>query len=134
MAKNTTKLGVAEIFYIQQNPENLTAQALAEKLGRSLNVVKRYLAEAKPKVEAIVEPPKEPEITPQEQQSGQTKGINARRAFGHVRKKGQSLATVMTPAASEIGDEASKQNRRKLNDIPALRNAIHKPYGDIDGE
>lgn len=129
-----TPLTDVEIFYIQNNPDNLSAAELAKKFDKHLNAiykhwVKKFTAppttpDPKPEPVAVVEPPKPPV----------GKGPNAKLAFGHVRKKGQSLATVMTPAASEIGDEASKFNRRKVGDIPALKHAIHKPYGDDHGE
>lgn len=131
MAK--AQLTDVERFYIRENPEKLSIAELAKKFGRAANTIINIIN--KFKKEPIVEQPVEQLAeSPVPQPTGPVTGPNARRAFGHVRKRGQSLATVMTQAASELGDEAGKLNRRSINDIPALRNAIHRPYGNDPAE
>ncbi len=133
---NKDKLTDIEIFYIKENPDKLSVRELAEKLGRNRSTVHKHMVKVV-KTTVVEEPTKEvvqEEVKSPVKQTTQSVGLDAKRAFAHVRKKGHSMATVMTPAASEIGDEAGKHNRRSIHDIPSLKNAIHKPYGDDHGE
>lgn len=122
------KMTDIEIFYIKNNPDNLSDKELAKKVGRSVTAVKRILAEKK--VEPVVqasEPEPEPVVP------NKPRGL-AQKAMGHLRKNGHSLATVMTEAASQIADESRKSGKHKKSFNEQFKDCVYRPYSDDDGE
>ena len=109
------KLTDAERFYIEQNPDNLTIKEMADKLDRSLPLVGKYYRVVEEN--KAQEPPKTAEEVKNESQMFKLMGRKVR--------NNQHVATVMTPAASELADAQRPQrlSSKKLN------SAIHKPKG-----
>lgn len=111
----TGKLTDAEKFYIEQNPDHLTIKEMADKLDRSLPLVGKHYKEAE--ANKVPDPPKTAEEVKNESRMF--------KLMGRKERKGQHVATVMTPAASELADAQRPQrlSSKKLN------SAIHKPKG-----
>lgn len=102
----------AEKFYIEKNPDNMTLEQMAKKLGRSEKAVSKYWEVTEKEVQEQTEEKPLPD-----------KGA-VRKLMGHRRE-----ATVMTPAASEMADEMRKINKgKKLSD--KMKSSIFKPFGD----
>lgn len=109
------KLTDAEKFYIEQNPKGLTIKELADEMDRSLRIVGKYYKEVEQTKESA--PPKSTEAVKNESQMFQL--------MGRKKRNDQHVATVMTPAASELAD--ATRAKRLMN--KKLTSAIHKPKG-----
>ena len=107
------KLTKQEIFYIQQNPENLTIHELAKELDRTPKLIAQH----------YIEPEKETQ--PEPKPVADTESPMFKLMGRHKRGK-QNVATVMTPAASELAD--STRSSRKSNPSK-IESAIFKPRG-----
>jgi septum formation inhibitor MinC len=109
------KLTKEEIFYIEQNPENLSIKELSQSMDRKIDMVARHYKEQEPVLSS--EPP------------SHTQPINIDSSIlqlmGRHKRKDQYVATVMTQAASELADN-TRPDRIKS---PKLMSAIHKPKG-----
>lgn len=111
MALRKGKLTETEIYWIENNPDNLSLEEVASKLNRSVKIVKPHYNQQKFTPEVQSNKPKEvPE------------GITAGKLMG----KHERGATVSTPAASEVSDEYRKTMPKKEN---RLNKHIHKPKG-----
>ena len=113
MAKSG-KLTKQEIFYIQQNPDDLTIHELAKQLDRLPKTVSQHYKDNKKEVK------KETQEKPVA-----NKEASMFKLMGRHKRGDQNVATVMTKAASELADSTRSQriNSDKLN------SAIHKPRG-----
>jgi hypothetical protein len=124
------KLSDVEIFYVENNLDVPDAE-LAKTLKRSLPAIKK-IKEGKrarlAKESAIQAEQTAPQPEPAKP------APPTRKAFGHVNKNGHSLATIMTPAASERGDESRKQGKHKVPFSEQFKHCTFKPYGDDHGE
>ena len=111
MAKsgNLTK---QEKFYIQQNPDSLTIHQLAKQLDRSPETVAKHYNQ-----------PTKPTDTTKEAVEKESKKTQMFELMGRHKRGGQNVATVMTPAASELAD-ATRPERIKNQKI---QKAIHRP-------
>ena len=87
MAK-TGPLGDVEKFYLENKHKEFTVEQLAKKLNRPKATVEKYIEKAKS--QTVKEEEKQPNL------------------FASHRG-----STVMTQAASELGDEIKKQNRQR---------------------
>jgi hypothetical protein len=123
------KLSDVEIFYVENNL-NVPDAELAKTLKRSLPAIKK-IKEAKRAKIAAESAVQAEQTAPQSEPAKPVPTL--RKAFGHVRKNGNSLATVMTPAASERGDESRKQ-KSKIPFSEQHKDYVFKPYGDNPGE
>jgi hypothetical protein len=127
MAKKRGPLNAQDLFYIQQNPDGLTAEELADNLNRSMTQIKKVLKdteEQQTKAAAEPDPEKKPE--------GVAKAYAGKSLMQQMmaRKKRRPdtkvEATAMTQAASQLGDETRKRSK-----LPSkMQKAIHKPYKD----
>jgi CBS domain-containing protein len=112
------KLSRVEKFFIEGNT-NLPVEDVAAELNRSVAIVQKYVDEimvAEPTQvtqEATVDEPAVPGM------------LTVKDTIGTKMRNGKPVATVMTPAASEIADEHRQQTG--LN--KKLQGAIHKPRG-----
>lgn len=102
-----SKISKVEVFYIEQNPDNLTAAELAKELGRSVNTIKKFYKEKV--IEEVVEAKKP--STPIDH------------LMGRRERNGQVVATVMTPGASEASDAARKEYSGRMGE--AIKSAVH---------
>ena len=112
MAKSG-KITKQEIFYIQQNPENLTIHELAKELDRTPKTVATY----------YIEPEQVKEEEPQKPVADKDSPMF--KLMGRHKRGEQNVATVMTKAASQLADET----RPKGDRLGKLKSAIHKPRG-----
>jgi cell division septum initiation protein DivIVA len=87
MAK-TGPLGDVEKFYLENKHQEFTVEQLAKKLNRPKGTVEKYINKARS--ETVKTQEEKPNL--------------------FASRKG---STVMTQAASELGDEIKKQNRQK---------------------
>lgn len=107
-------LNKTEKYYISSN-RNLSVEELATTLNRSVKSVTQYISELdNGVVESQPEPP-----PPQNKES---KMFNL---MGRKKRGEEHVATVMTPAASELADATRPQRTRNEK----LQSAIHKPKG-----
>ena len=97
MAK-TGPLGDVEKFYIENKHQELTVEELAKKLNRPKATVEKHVAKAKEK-----------RIHKQEEENPNL--------FASHRG-----STVMTQAASELGDEIRRQNRERKPSVRCTTN------------
>ena len=104
-----------EIFYIQQNPENLTIHELAKELDRSPKMIAKHYIEKKKEEEKDVPPPPVADT-----ESPMFK------LMGRHKRAGQNVATVMTKAASELADSTRSD---RIKNAGRLASAIFKPKG-----
>ena len=101
-----------EIFFVKQNPDNLTIHELAKELDRTPNMIAKYY------------------IDPEKKQEQQQKAIEENKPepqmfalMGRHKRGDQNVATVMTKAASELADAT----RPIENLSQKLKSAIHRP-------
>lgn len=115
MAK-VVKLTKVEIFYIQSNPDKLSAEELSKSLKKPASLIQKHMVE---KVNEVIqpEPPKKERPKTHYQEVMGTK---------KDRRNGKKIAVVMTPTASEVGDTAARMNRKNVKDPPH----IFKPYNE----
>lgn len=111
MASKRTKITDIEKHYILTNPENLNDKDLANKVGCQLKVVQNLRTPATEKP-VVVEPKKEEtaEKTVANNTTQVYDGPTAGKLMGRNEKYG---VVIMSPAASELADEAAKINREK---------------------
>lgn len=102
-----------EIFYIQQNPDSLSVDELANKLCRTPAQVKKILED--------VGSQKRSKTTKTRKDEAIIDNL-----MGRHKRNGKIVATVMTQAASETAD-ATRKNR--INLTRKTRDAIHNPKG-----
>ena len=110
----------AEVYYVQQNPNGLSAKELAIELGRSVVAINKIIAAHKP---AQVVAPKQDEpaldnITPS------VDSTIAKILDKHKKPRG----VAMTEAASQSAD-ASRKNRVGGTIADTLKNSVHKCKG-----
>src|SRR3990167_507767 len=106
------KLSEYEEFYVKQNPDNLSNVDLAKKLGCIINLIDGLRP-------VIVEAPK-PEGT--QQTAPVFTGLKAGDAIGRKSVGGREGVAIMTPAASELGDNFRQNIKTKSN----MDKYIHK--------
>jgi hypothetical protein len=112
------KLSQAEVFYIAENPQNLSPEKLASDLGYGVNVIKKHL---KPKqIEKTVEQPVKRAMSQDE---------NVHMNMGRRVKDGKVISVVMTGAASQKADE-TRSSRISIKE--SLKNSIHRPLGNYN--
>lgn len=118
MAKNITK---AQIVYIQQNWNKLSLQQLVEDTECSLSTIKKYIKELSlSEVEQVNNVAQvNNEVV---ERNSNNRAINAFGYGGKQSGNGGHQATIMTPGASEIGDDSRKSN----GDKKPLPPHIHK--------
>jgi hypothetical protein len=110
------KLTKAELFYIEQNPNNLSIHELANELDRTPRLIaKHYIV--KEKVESVETTQTQPETIAKPEAA-------MFKLMGRHERSGKHVATVMTKAASELSD-ATRNSR--LSGKNKLASAIHKP-------
>lgn len=129
----------AELYWILNNPEGLTDLELAKSLKRMkfeiIGVKKRYWSKRKhyqykdytpseKKVKIKKEIVDVLEQNPSVKVEEIIKGLDVGAQMGKHKRKGEVVATVMTPSASELSDEA-----RKTNSARKHNSAIFKPKG-----
>lgn len=107
------RLTKAEKYYIEGNT-NLPVEDIAKDLDRSVPVIEKHLAQ--------LDLPKEEPAPAKPEKKEDPKILQL---MGRKERAGQHVATVMTPAASELADE-TRPNRIVNKKIQA---AIHKPRG-----
>lgn len=96
-----TKLTDVEIYYIQNNPDNLTMEALAEKLDRGICSIRKYMrAKKEAEIQTNIKPPREKTYTEQ---------LFSR--IRHKRDKNKVIGTIMTEGASSASDAERKSNK-----------------------
>jgi hypothetical protein len=139
------KITDVEKFYIQQNPENLTNEQLAEKVQCASTVISQLrpvvVQEVEHKEPIINVPRVNPDIhqnkddtpvqpTKVEPQEGVTSVYNGPKAkdFIGTDKTGKRGYAIMTPQASTMADEHAKFNREN-RPSKSLKGMIHKPRG-----
>jgi len=113
MAKsgNLTK---QEMYYVKQNPENLTIEELAKELDRTPKTVAKHYIPLEQKQE-------------EEKQEEEQKPEPAMFKLMGLHKRGkQNVATVMTKAASELADNMRSS---QIGGSKKIKSAIHKPRG-----
>lgn len=103
MANKKKILTDVELFYIQQNPENLSASALSYRLNVQLAKVEEILAE-------------------QEASKQMEEEVRAKREPTQLRKmitnsEGKNKVSVMSESASEVLDAANKNARAKVRGV-----------------
>lgn len=109
-AKKVGPLNKAEIYYIEQNPENKTPEELAIELKRGIQVVRKCIEEYGKKTKPM-------SVTT-------TKKMPIDDLMLKKERNGQIVATVMSQAASEyIDSQRPKLKSKKLN------NSMHNPKG-----
>ena len=120
-------LSRSEIYYILQNPDELSIDNLAKELNRSVPQIEGILDKAKD------EEKKEMNKNLKERMGSKTTTTTTRpetvtrTLMGRKKRNNQYVATVMTPAASQLGDDRNitpKGSKTKNNP------SIFKPYGD----
>ncbi len=114
MANKRTNLTDVELFFIRQNPQNLNAQEIADKLDVSVTKVKNVIYEHNAKVRQAEEEAKAVEQTvelPTEKQLAPPSII--RDLLTRPTEDKRKNISVMVPAASEHLDDAYKFNRGK---------------------
>lgn len=115
MANKRTNLTDVELFFIRQNPQNLNAQEIADKLDVSVTKVKTVIYEHNAKVrqaeeekaQAVAETVEQP-VDKQLAPPSVIKNLLTRPT-----EDGRKNISVMVPAASEHLDDAYKFNRGK---------------------
>ncbi len=111
MANKRKNITEVEEFYIRNNPENLTADSLAFRMGISLNKVKEILSDEEAKKVEIAEETKKKEPTLiRQMMRGESDGNK------------KAKIAIMTPSASQIMDEANKNARQ------TLKHSSHQPH------
>jgi len=119
------RLSDVEKFYIENNLQ-LSDEKLGEILDRTPNTVKKVrdmTPEVEPKPEVEKAELAESEKTVITKQEALSKGYNVSDLMGRKRE-----ATVMTPAASEMADDANALNRSQSKNHRFASN-IHNPKG-----
>lgn len=129
MAGKRTLLTKAELFYIRNNPEQLTANELADELNVSLKqvqgVVYRENMERKKAREA--------EAAEVEAAKPVPKPNRLRGMIVATTESGKRGVSAMTPGASQVIDAANKDQRMKIkNDKTAGHIAPTYPNGRDD--
>jgi len=113
MAKKTSTklkagaLSTVEKFYIDNNPDNKTPEELATTLNRSIKLVRSRLHDKSQDKSKKVDGP-----------------TSMSKLMGRHKRNDAPIAAIMTPAASELGDEVKKQRT-----IKNTHSFIHKPKG-----
>lgn len=112
MAKK--KLKDFEEFFIRNNPQNLSVDALAEKFECSTQLVERLIEDERVKREA------------EKQKNTKKEPTIMSKLIGKKIRNGKPVAVVMTPAASELSDAV----RPKVDGSIKNSKTIHKPFGE----
>lgn len=121
---NRRKLTEVEEFYVEHNPENLTIEEMAIKMGCNKNILIGMLDIKNTNKPIVPETKSTAVVLPTKYKESVFTSTMGRRSVG-----GRKGLAVMTPAASEIADEARK-NKPKGK----YHSAIHHPRGeDYDG-
>ena len=115
MAK-VVKLTKVEIFYIQSNPDKLSAEELSKSLKKPASLIQKHMVEDKAEEVVHESQKKERPKTHYQEVMGTKKD----------RRNGKKIAVVMTPTASEVGDTAARMNRKNVKDP----SHIFKPYSE----
>lgn len=99
------KLTEVEQFYVENNPDGLSVKELAKKFNVTEKLIKEVSAAAAPKTE-----PK-PSVKDPVEKKESAIGM---KLIGRHKRNGQSVATVMTKSASELGDSSRKSTPKSL--------------------
>lgn len=110
------KLNQYEEFYVKQNPENLSNIDLANKLGCIITLIDAL----RPTPVEIKEEPKSTQQT-----APIFTGPKAGDAMGRESVGGRKGVSIMTPAASELGDHF----RQNIKTTPKMDKYIHRIKG-----
>lgn len=98
------KLTEVEQFYVENNPDGLSVKELAKKFNVTEKLIKEVSAAA-PKTE-----PKQSVKDPVDRKESSI----GMKLIGRHKRNGQSVATVMTKSASELGDSSRKSTPKSL--------------------
>lgn len=116
------KLSKYELFFIQENPQNMTAEELSKELGYGVSIIKKYM---KLKPELVVE---QTQVTPPIQKQIPQED-DALSKFGRRVRNHTATAIVMTEGASQVTDDyRQKMPYRSMRED--IKNAIYKPKGN----
>lgn len=150
MPRKKANLNKADQFYIENNLD-LGAEQLAEDINANVDTVLEYVQELEPEVPQSVnnDGERKPETLewdadeqvwvdvnghkyegPPPQATTETKvnkNTRMRQLMGRKTRNKKPVASVMTPAASEVADSRRQNRTAKKN---RMDGAVHKPFGD----
>lgn len=109
------KLTKIEIFYIKNNPDNMTAIELSQSLKKPVEPIQKVLDEVAREKEEQAQAEKD-------KKKGDTYFRQVMGTKTH-KKNGKKIAVVMTPTASELADSTRQKGTAK-------QDHIFRPYND----
>jgi hypothetical protein len=109
------KLTIIEDYYVRQNPEGLSASELSKRLNKPMEPIQKVLDEVA----------EENRIKEEAEKSKRRGDTHFRQVMGRTTGTGKkNKVAIMTPAASQVTDEARKNGGKKKQD----QKHIYKPY------